>query len=241
MIVTTSAIVLASRKYGDSSKIVSIYTEDFGKVSIIAKGSRSQKNKFGSSLDPLSCSRITLYKSPHKDLHLASAAETHINLRNLKTDLGKMKPAFMIAESVSRTQSEGDANPELFALIAESFRSIDAAPRNPFAGFVHFELCLLDMMGFAPDLTEQHSGSHDVVFNIVEGRSGRLAAASFNNCIRLRKPVWEVLSSISSCGAEEPFAVDITEQDEIELQDFFARYLSYHTDQKFSFRSFGLL
>lgn len=241
MIVTTSSIVLASRKYGDSSKIVSIYTEDFGKVSIIAKGSRAQKNKFGSSLDPLSCSRITFYKSPHKDLHLASAAETHINLKDLKTDLGKMKPAFMVAESVSRTQTEGDANPELFALIAETFLAIDRAARNPFAGFVRFELALLDMMGFSPDFSEQHEWGQDVAFNIVEGRSGGSATSNYNNCIRLRKPVWEVLSSISACEASEAFAVDITGQDEIELQDFFARYLSYHTDQKFSFRSFGLL
>lgn len=239
MIVTTSAIILASRKFGDSSKIVSIYTEDFGKVSIIAKGSRSKKNKFGSSLDPLSCSRITFYKSPNKDLHLASSAETHLNLKNLKTDLDRMKPAFMIAESVSRTQSEGDANPELFALIADSLKSIDEAQRTPFAGFVMFELRLMDLLGFAPDFSARHTGSHDVVFNIVEGGVCEFVAAEFNNCIRLREPVWNILHALSS--GDDSFDMEITSQDEIELQDFFARYLSYHTDQKFSFRSFGLL
>ena len=40
-IIKTEAMVLTKMDYGDTSKIVSLYTKDFGKLSAIIKGGRS--------------------------------------------------------------------------------------------------------------------------------------------------------------------------------------------------------
>ena len=51
---TTAAIVLRHRPYGESDKIVSFLTEDFGKLTGIAKGAMRSRQRFVNSLEPFS-------------------------------------------------------------------------------------------------------------------------------------------------------------------------------------------
>jgi len=46
-IIKTEGIVLSKIDYSDSSKIVSIYSEEFGKTSAIVKGGRGKIQKLG--------------------------------------------------------------------------------------------------------------------------------------------------------------------------------------------------
>ena len=62
MIAKTEAVVLRSMKYRETSRIVSFYTKQFGKISGIVKGARSPKNAFGSALQPMSHVSLVLYK-----------------------------------------------------------------------------------------------------------------------------------------------------------------------------------
>ena len=76
MLTKTEAIVIRSMKYGDSSKIVTFYTRQFGKLKGIAKAARRSNNKFGSSLEPLSHVMLVVYKKDHRDLHLISQCDS---------------------------------------------------------------------------------------------------------------------------------------------------------------------
>ncbi|MBK6759746.1 MAG: DNA repair protein RecO [Ignavibacteria bacterium] len=52
MIVSSEAIVLHSRRFGDSSRIVTLYSAELGKVTVVAKGARTMKSSFGAALEP---------------------------------------------------------------------------------------------------------------------------------------------------------------------------------------------
>ena len=49
-IIKTEAVVLSKMNYGDSSNIASLFTEDLGKISVIIKGARTVKSKYGKML-----------------------------------------------------------------------------------------------------------------------------------------------------------------------------------------------
>ena len=89
-IVKTEAVVLKSMKYRETSKIITFYTRDFGKVKAIAKGARQPKNKFGSSLEPMSYVLVVLYRKEHRDLQLISQCDLIKTFRHLSEDLDKM-------------------------------------------------------------------------------------------------------------------------------------------------------
>ena len=65
-IAKTEAIVLKSMKYRETSKIVTFYTKQFGKITGLVKSARSAKNKFGSSLNLFSHIELVIYKKEGK-------------------------------------------------------------------------------------------------------------------------------------------------------------------------------
>ena len=75
MIVKTEAIILKSDNYRDSSKIVTAYTKNFGKIRCIAKGVRDVKTKWGGVLQAMSYLNLLIYYNETKTLHLLSNAE----------------------------------------------------------------------------------------------------------------------------------------------------------------------
>jgi DNA repair protein RecO (recombination protein O) len=56
---TTHAIVIRVSNYGESDKIVTFFTRDFGKIKGIAKGARRSRKRFQNALDLFSHLRLT--------------------------------------------------------------------------------------------------------------------------------------------------------------------------------------
>src|SRR5438093_12223074 len=75
-IVTTEGVVLKVHALGDTSRIVTAYTRDFGLIKLVAKGARKSPSRFGFALEPLSRSRFVFYLKPDRELHLLSQADT---------------------------------------------------------------------------------------------------------------------------------------------------------------------
>src|SRR3989304_672478 len=101
MIVSTDAIVLRSMKYGDTSKIVTLYSRKYGKIKVIAKGARSAKSKYGASLEPMTHSSIVIYKTEHRELHLLSKCEIASPFHKLNDDGDKMVVGLALVEIVN--------------------------------------------------------------------------------------------------------------------------------------------
>ena len=74
-ILRTEAVVMKGWKLGETSKILSLFTRDFGKVKVVAKGGRGSKSKFKGCLEPLTHLRIFYYDKRTRDLQLLSQAD----------------------------------------------------------------------------------------------------------------------------------------------------------------------
>ena len=106
MILTTEAIVLHARRHGDSSRIVTLYTRELGKVGVVAKGARTTKSAFGSAMEPLSHIRCTVYHRPMKDLHTVAKAELLHPMRRLGSHLELLRSGLLMCEYVMKTQKQ---------------------------------------------------------------------------------------------------------------------------------------
>ena len=152
MIAKTEAIVLRSRKYRETSKILNLYTREFGKLSVIAKGARGPRNKFGSSLQPLNHVSAVLYKHDRNDLHLLSQCENVSSFRNLSQDLEKFSVAMFVVELLEFV-SHGEERSELtYGLGLGALRAINDSEQNAANVKFYFELHLADILGFRPNV-----------------------------------------------------------------------------------------
>lgn len=151
MLAKTEAIVLKSMKYRDTSKIVTFYTKEFGKIKGIAKGARTAKNKFGASLEPISHSMLVFYKKEHRDLHLISQCDVLNTHRLIAKDLNCLSHALAMLELVNTITHHEEKNFLLFDLILESLQALNDAKIQYDTLFHAFSLRLVTIFGFHPN------------------------------------------------------------------------------------------
>lgn len=153
MLVSTEAIVLRSRKHGETSKIVTLYSREYGKVDVIAKGARDIKSKFGGALEAFTESRIVFYKKEKAEasLYLLSKAEPVRSNAKLLESLEKIEAATAIAELLNRSMHDEEKHPALYELTSVVLKAMTESPEEVAGGplliYYYFHFCQL--LGFA--------------------------------------------------------------------------------------------
>jgi DNA repair protein RecO (recombination protein O) len=151
MIVRTDAVVLKSMNYRESSRILTLYTRDFGKQSVLAKGVRGAKSKLAGVTEPLNYVQAVFYKKENRDLQLLSQCDSLRSWRRLTEDLDRMGPAMAIAELTYAVSHDEEGNGPQFDLLVACLDAINDAKSNAQNVFYLFEVRLLDILGFRPD------------------------------------------------------------------------------------------
>lgn len=151
MIVRTEAVILRALKYGETSKILHLYTRSFGRLSVIAKGARGKNSRFGATLEPMNLVSAVLYKHEHRDLHLLSQCDTIVSLRRLTEDLDRMAVGMSTISLVDTIAHGEERNEVLFNALVETLQAANDATNSAHPALYFFEVRLLEILGFRPD------------------------------------------------------------------------------------------
>ncbi len=155
----TEAIVLRSRDWSKSSKIVTFYTRLFGKVKGVAKGAKRPKNKFGSSLEPFSVLTLIFYEKEGRGLQIISEGTLKESFQEIRENLSRMAYASYLSELVDRGVRGKEEARGLFQLLFTSFRLLKEGVEPRLVARA-FELHLLRILGYRPHLTDCVSCRH---------------------------------------------------------------------------------
>jgi len=145
----TKGIVLRSQKWMESSRIVTICTEDFGKIKAVAKGARRLKNKFGASLEPITHGSFVFYRTPHGQLHTLDEGWVISWFTNLKSDLKKFFQASFFCELTDWLAPLEQRTGDFYQLLLEALCAVEDAPPNSLQPLLwSFQLQILTISGY---------------------------------------------------------------------------------------------
>lgn len=147
-ILKTEAVVLSKINYGDTSSIVSLFTEEFGKLSVIVKGARSLKSKFGKIVDPVNHLHIVFYKKDTREIQLLSSADILDHFPNIKNNLHKIKYAYAILELVKALMAEHETNKKIFKGIVRILTRLETSNELSEITFGRFFIFFLKEIGY---------------------------------------------------------------------------------------------
>lgn len=148
MIEKTEAIVLQSKKYGDTSSIVHLYTRRFGKMTVMAKGSRGRKGRFGSALDPMSYILAVIYKKENREIQLIAQADHIQFLHSLRSRERKLIAGLTVVEFLLATTHEEDANAAFFDMARSVLIGLNSASGKEENYLLWFLFRLTSSLGF---------------------------------------------------------------------------------------------
>ena len=102
MISSTQAIVLGKRNYGDSSLICNLLSDEYGKLTIIAKGAKSIKNPLGALLQPLNYIDCVYYYKSNRNIQTLKEASLITKFFEIEKNYSKMKYALVIVDIINQ-------------------------------------------------------------------------------------------------------------------------------------------
>src|SRR5512134_3647864 len=114
---TTNAIVIHSFHYGESDKIVTFFTKDFGKIKGIAKGARRSRRRFQNALDLFSHLRLIFFDREGIGLVRAEGCDILSPFSHIREDLRKILYGNYFLELLNEMTGEREAHREAFELL----------------------------------------------------------------------------------------------------------------------------
>lgn len=127
MIVKSKGIVLSYMKYGDTSIIARIFTQELGYGSFIVNSIRSQKSKKSIGyFQPFTLLDMVLYVKESRDLQRVSEFKSHTPLHSIHQNFTKSTITLFLSEVFSKLlQFEHASNTPLYDFAEESIIAFD--------------------------------------------------------------------------------------------------------------------
>ena len=149
----TEAIVIRLADFSESSRVVTLFTRDFGKVSALAKGAKRLKGAFESALDLLSHVRVVFLRKSSDSLDLLTEAQLVSRFRPSGKDLIRLYGGYYVAELLSGLTETHDPHPLLFDEALGTLKQLADAD-DPRLALLRFEIILLREIGQLPEFNE---------------------------------------------------------------------------------------
>ncbi|NVN92195.1 MAG: DNA repair protein RecO [Desulfuromonadales bacterium] len=143
------AFVLATIDYGDSDRIVSLFTLEHGRIKAFARRARNSRKRFGAALETFA--RIEAQVGVKQGLSGLQQADIFTVYPGIRADLAKIAHALYACELVDAMTPEGHPLPRLFRLLAAYLDRLESAAACA-AERRFFEINLLNILGYRPSL-----------------------------------------------------------------------------------------
>lgn len=143
------AFVLSNSDYGESDRIVSLFTLEHGRLKGFARGAKNSRKRFGPALESLA--RIQLQLDFKEGLCPLRSADVITLYPGIRGELGAIAHGLYACELVECLTPEGQPLPRLYRLLAAYLERLDSGHVDA-ADRRFFEINLLNILGYRPSL-----------------------------------------------------------------------------------------
>jgi len=148
----TEALVLRTYNLAEADKIVVCLTRSAGLIRGVAKGCRKLKNRFGASLEPFTVINLTYFEKENKELVSFSQTEILRSRFNLSGNASILTGFSYMGDLLIDFSPPHQANDNLYRMALACFEAASQSPEDLESVLRYFEVWLLKIEGFLPDL-----------------------------------------------------------------------------------------
>ncbi len=247
-IIQDQAIVLHSIKHGDSSLILHMMAREHGRVSIIAKGARSKKPRFGAALELMTHSDIIYSHRQTREIQLLREARVIDSFLPMRDDLEKTTLGLAVCELMRMVTPAEEVSTELFDVALQTLNSISSGKKNIRNHFWRFELELFRPLGIGLDLTQcSNCGkplsslqTKEMEFHADRG-AVRCPECKTGSGIMISMEAYRVLEFLNRAKVASVETLKVSPKAEKEIRTLLSRHLRTHLPIRRDLRSLEAL
>ena len=121
--IKTEAIILKSADANEVDRLLIVYSQKLGKISISAKGVKKLESKLRYSIEPISWVQMILVEG--KNILILKDAIIKDQFLNIKNDLEKIKIAEKLTDLIDEAIVGEERDEDVWKLILITFKGID--------------------------------------------------------------------------------------------------------------------
>jgi DNA repair protein RecO (recombination protein O) len=148
----TEALILRTYNLAEADKIVVCLSRSAGLIRGVAKGCRKLKNRFGASLEPFTLVNLTYYEKETQELVSLRQTEILKSNFNLSSEAAILTGFSYMGDLLIEFSPPHQSNDILFRMANACFDAVAQSPDDLQSVLRYFEVWLLKIEGFLPDL-----------------------------------------------------------------------------------------
>jgi DNA repair protein RecO (recombination protein O) len=239
MLYHVEAIVLRMMDYKESDSIVTLFSRESGKVSVVAKGVKKVKSKHGAACQLFTYGHYSFYKS--KQLGTLRHAEISSSFYDLRASLDHAAACSYVNELVDLMVRDGEPNEPLFEQYLAALQAIESGKEARFIVQL-FELKWLAAAGYEPQLKQcVECGSEQSPFLFSERAGGVLCARCKSNDMAagaFPEPLRHLLLGMQTMDVRRLGSIELRESTLTGITRLLRRFSDYHVEHRWRARTF---
>lgn len=236
----TDGIVLREMDYGETNKIVTLLTEELGKVSVIASGAKKPQSRLTAAAQPFVYAHWLLFGG--KGMLRASQADVIDSFRPIREDLHKTAYTAYIMELTDRFVEEKEPSQGLFLLLLYMLRHMSEGKDPAILSHI-FEMKMLRVAGIEPDVS--HCSHCRKEISQASRFSIRMAGPLCESChgadpqgISIKPSVYQLLRLFQYVDVRRIGTISVQEEGKRQLALLFRQYFDEYTGVTLKSRHF---
>lgn len=145
---SVNCVILGHRDFTENDKLIFLYTEEFGKIKVIAKGGRKITSKFTGHVETLNFAMAEIYFGPRNII--LKEIITIKNFKKIRDNLERLSAAIQIAEITNHLLYEGQKLDNLMGLLTDTLQQLSTSTKPALTSQAYM-IKILDQSGLVPD------------------------------------------------------------------------------------------
>lgn len=231
----SEAIVLKEVRYKDNSKILTIYTKEYGKIAVMASGAYRAKSQLIATTQVFSYSEYHLNKG--RGILYLNQADLINSFYSIRERMERVTYGYYMLELVEKSLPEEQGNEKIFLLLEKGLRVLSKLNKNFLQFIIAYELKFISFLGYKPNIERCVScnsiKSRNIKFSISQG--GIICSNCYNTdpfAIYLNDEIYETMNKLLYIPLERTDEI-ISSKDSIDkLHEIIVKYILRNIDRK---------
>ncbi len=161
---SSEGFVLARKNFGEGDRILTLYTKDYGKIFVIAKGVRKLTSRKRGGIEIFNKIKFSAVKG--KTMDILTEVSVVNSYEPIREDLRRISVSYYICEVLGKVTRDNEKHTEIFSILDEYFKKLEVTG-NLKKLRMEFVRDLLVEVGFWPS-SEKMDNPDSVLESVIE-------------------------------------------------------------------------
>lgn len=229
MLMRVEALVLRVVNYQESSRIITLFTLELGKIAVIAKGARKPKSRFAGLFELGNHLEVHLFYKEGRGVHTLKEADFSSRFFNLRTDPDKYITLQRILELATQLIEDEEVNPEKWQFLKTMLtwlNKVEEHPANLFA-YIQIRFANLQGIGLSLDFEMQEP---DFIKGIDLETGSLTHQQQTSHFYPLPSPIIGFILGAITAKSTKVLHMPLTKDERKSLEATLDRYLQFHIE-----------